>query len=190
MDATKFFRSHTRRLQCDSRVARFSGWRPVFAGAARVLFSLAGIGLAAGCILAASFPAAAEARDFSERHYALALATATAGRTEVRMSDGSRCDVLTSTHAIEVEFANKWAESVGQALLYSALTGKPAAVALIIERATDRRFKARLQRVIAAHALPIVVIELRPANSGRVVVERPSAVAAPDLRIPNEDLLP
>ena len=27
------------------------------------------------------------------------------------MKDGTRCDILTSTHAIEVDFARKWAEA-------------------------------------------------------------------------------
>ena len=38
------------------------------------------------------------------------------GRTEVTMPDGTRCDILTDTHAIEVDFADKWAEAIGQVL--------------------------------------------------------------------------
>jgi hypothetical protein len=30
---------------------------------------------------------------------------------EVVMKDGTRCDILTATHAIEVDFAKKWAEA-------------------------------------------------------------------------------
>jgi len=32
---------------------------------------------------------------------------------EVVMKDGTRCDILTATHAIEVDFAKKWAEGGG-----------------------------------------------------------------------------
>ena len=36
------------------------------------------------------------------------------GEVEVRMKDGRRIDCLTDTHAIEIEFARKWSEAVGQ----------------------------------------------------------------------------
>ena len=39
---------------------------------------------------------------------------------EVVMKDGTRCDILTSTHAIEVDFAKKWAEAIGQSLNYAS----------------------------------------------------------------------
>lgn len=40
---------------------------------------------------------------------------------------------ITDTHAVEFDFANKWAESIGQALHYQLMTGKKAMVILIIE---------------------------------------------------------
>ena len=43
---------------------------------------------------------------------------------EVVMKDGTRCDILTATHAIEVDFAKKWAEAIGQSLNYAMQTGK------------------------------------------------------------------
>ena len=51
---------------------------------------------------------------------------------EVVMNDGTRCDILTATHAIEVDFAKKWAEAIGQSLHYALHTGKRPAVALIV----------------------------------------------------------
>ncbi len=35
------------------------------------------------------------------------------GNIEVDMGDGTRCDIVTETHAIEVERASKWAEGIG-----------------------------------------------------------------------------
>lgn len=52
---------------------------------------------------------------------------------EYKLDDGTRVDCLTSTHAIEFDFANKWAESVGQALYYAIKTGKKPMVILILE---------------------------------------------------------
>ena len=38
------------------------------------------------------------------------------GKTEVVLKDRTRIDCLTDKYAIEVDFANKWAESIGQSL--------------------------------------------------------------------------
>ena len=54
------------------------------------------------------------------------------GEVEVTLSDNSRADCLTEDEAIEVDFAHKWAESIGQALLYARLIGKTPAVLLIV----------------------------------------------------------
>ncbi len=48
-------------------------------------------------------------------------------------SDFTRVDCLTARHAVEFDFANKWAESIGQALHYQLMTGKRAKVVLILE---------------------------------------------------------
>lgn len=55
------------------------------------------------------------------------------GITEYKNQDYTRVDCLTETHAVEFDFANKWAESIGQALHYQYLTGKKAKVVLILE---------------------------------------------------------
>jgi len=44
------------------------------------------------------------------------------GEREVSVTSG-RVDILNDTHAIEVEFANKWKNSIGQSLWYSQQTG-------------------------------------------------------------------
>ena len=41
------------------------------------------------------------------------------GETEVVLPDKTRYDVVTETHAFEVEFASKWCEALGQSLWYS-----------------------------------------------------------------------
>ena len=46
----------------------------------------------------------------SERYYQEKFAREIGGQVEVVMKDGTRCDILTTTHAIEVDFAKKWAE--------------------------------------------------------------------------------
>ncbi len=77
------------------------------------------------------------------------------GQTEVTMPDGTRCDCLTDTHAIEVDFGEKWAESIGQSLYYGLQTGKQPGVVLILEEETDRKYWIRLNTTIEHYNLPI-----------------------------------
>lgn len=58
---------------------------------------------------------------------------------EQTLSNGTRVDCLTDRLAIEVDFAHKWAESIGQAMNYAAATGKQPAVILICKRGTEER---------------------------------------------------
>jgi hypothetical protein len=46
------------------------------------------------------------------------------GIMEVLLQDGTRCDIITKTHAIEVDFADKWAEAIAQSLGYARQNNK------------------------------------------------------------------
>lgn len=65
------------------------------------------------------------------------------GVTEYRLDDGARVDCLTKTHAVEVDFARKWAEAIGQALYYAAATDKKPGILLIVGK-DDTRYLMRL----------------------------------------------
>ena len=67
------------------------------------------------------------------------------GKTEVQMPNGNRADCITTNYAVEVEFAKKYHEGVGQALDYAQQTGKKPAILLIIEEVKDWRFYNRLK---------------------------------------------
>jgi len=56
------------------------------------------------------------------------------GQTEYELEDLTRVDCLLEDKAVEFDFANKWAESIGQALHYQRMTGKRAKVVLILEK--------------------------------------------------------
>ena len=58
------------------------------------------------------------------------------GIMEYENKDYTRVDCLTDNNAVEFDFANKWAESVGQALHYQRMTGKKGKVVLILENPT------------------------------------------------------
>lgn len=76
------------------------------------------------------------------------------GKTEVVMPDGTRCDCLTDTHAIEFDFGKKWAESIGQSLNYSLQTGKRAGIVMVV-KPSDNHFWLRLNSIIIHFNLPI-----------------------------------
>ena len=69
----------------------------------------------------------------SEAAYQRAWCSAHGGIEEYENKDKTRVDCLTQYHAVEFDFANKWAESIGQALHYQLMTGKRAMVVLILE---------------------------------------------------------
>ena len=55
------------------------------------------------------------------------------GIEEYENQDFTRVDCLTDKHAVEFDFANKWAESIGQALHYGIMTGKKPKIVLILD---------------------------------------------------------
>ena len=83
----------------------------------------------------------------SERYYQEKFAREIGGQVEVVMKDGTRCDILTATHAIEVDFAKKWAEAIGQSLHYALHTGKKPAVALILLSLSENKYVERVRNI-------------------------------------------
>jgi hypothetical protein len=114
-----------------------------------------------------------------EAWYQAALAQETGATREVRMHDGTRCDVLTDTHAAEVEFAPKWCEAVGQSLNYASQTGRAGGIAIILESQEDERFLQRLRALIEFHRLPLAVVVMRPFGKDGLEFQNLSAIARP-----------
>jgi hypothetical protein len=74
---------------------------------------------------------------------------------EVILPDHTRCDCITEKNAIEIEYAKKWYEAIGQSLYYSLQTGKRAGVVLILESDKDYKYWIRLNTTIVHFKLPI-----------------------------------
>ena len=82
------------------------------------------------------------------------------GVTEYVLNDRSRVDCLTSTYALEVDFANKWAESIGQSLFYAIKTDKDPAVLLITENPQkDIKYLRRFNIVAKKHGIQLFTID-------------------------------
>ncbi|MDD7804577.1 MAG: hypothetical protein PUP46_03190 [Endozoicomonas sp. (ex Botrylloides leachii)] len=84
------------------------------------------------------------------------------GKVEYKLNDGRRVDCLTPKHAIEVEFARKWSEAIGQSLDYSMLTKRKAGIVLILQKQSDDVYWHRLHQVIHYYKLPVTAWKLGP----------------------------
>ena len=78
-----------------------------------------------------------QAHIHSERYYQNIIAQKLNGTTEVILSDKTRIDIETTKDVIEVDFAQKWYEAVGQCAHYAFKTGKKPVIWLIKEQKYD-----------------------------------------------------
>lgn len=93
---------------------------------------------------------------FYEKDYQNYWCSVNQGKTEVILSDKARVDCLTSSYAVEVDFAPKWAESIGQSLYYASVTKKSPGVLLILENPTkDLKYLNRLQTVAKQYNITV-----------------------------------
>ena len=96
---------------------------------------------------------------YKEKVYQEHFCSTLGGQTEYTLKDKTRVDCLLDEYAIEVDFAQKWAESIGQSLYYASQTSRKAAVLLIIEdELKDEKYLRRLQNVSKKHAIDIWII--------------------------------
>jgi hypothetical protein len=73
---------------------------------------------------------------------------------------GVRVDILTSKYAIEVDFAHKQYEAIGQSLYYSILTKKQAGIILIVENhRLDLKYILRCRTVCRKYNIKLWIID-------------------------------
>jgi len=96
-------------------------------------------------------------KKYNERYYQTEFCTKLSGKMEYTLKDRTRVDCLTDEYAIEVDFAKKWAESIGQSLFYAQMTGKKPAVGLIVGE-KEHRFLKRLELVAKEFNIKIYII--------------------------------
>ena len=116
--------------------------------------------IAFACFFLSTLASAHGARLHPERYYQLHWQAQYGGEIEVVLPDKTRCDWVNAEYALEFDFADKWAEAIGQSLHYALLTGKKAGVVLIVENEGENRFWKRLNRVVEEHNLSITVWKL------------------------------
>ena len=95
---------------------------------------------------------------YHERHYQELLCNKLDGKMEYVLKDRTRVDCLTDEYAIEVDFAKKWAQSIGQSLFYGYMTGKKPAIAIIMDN-KDKRYFKRVNLVAKKQKIKIFILE-------------------------------
>lgn len=111
----------------------------------------------------------AEPRKHYETYYQRHWCDNMNGISEYRLPDHTRIDCLTKNFVIEVDFANKWQEAIGQSLYYQMRMNevdkkgkRNAGILLIKESETDRKYHKRLLDVIKHYHLKIFVWTVTP----------------------------
>ena len=92
------------------------------------------------------------------------------GIMEFENKDFTRVDCLTKNNAVEFDFANKWAESIGQALHYEIMTNKKAKVVLILEDKNEMVYFKRVERLAKKYGFDAEYITekiLNPNKKGK-----------------------
>jgi hypothetical protein len=83
-----------------------------------------------------------------EKYYQQIWCKENNGEIEYILEDKSRVDCITTNYAVELDFAPKWAECIGQALYYGIATNKKPVCLLIIEKNKDFKYYKRAKKVV------------------------------------------
>lgn len=113
-------------------------------------------------------------RKHLEKIYAEAFCEQLGGEEEYILLDRTRIDCLTKEYAIEVDFADKWAECAGAPIHYAFMTCQPGskvpcvkpACALILENPeNDKKYLKRIHNMnifeITPEILPSTIMNIK-----------------------------
>ncbi len=99
-------------------------------------------------------------KNYKESDYQKEFAKWIDGTTEFLLDDGSRVDILTKIYAIEIDYAHKWAEGVGQALFYSLKTKRiPGLVLILAKRKSYQKYIERVFIIVQEYNITIWTID-------------------------------
>lgn len=104
-------------------------------------------------------PAFSATRLHTEKYYQNLWAKEHNAQTECTLKDKSRVDCVTENYALEVDFADKWAEAIGQSLYYGLCLNKKPAILLIMENCPkDIKHLNKLTKVAQTYGIKIFTI--------------------------------
>lgn len=100
------------------------------------------------------------AHEHKEKEYQEVWCAKENGTIEYVLDDKTRVDCLTSEYAVEVDFAPKWAESIGQSLYYALKTGKKPGIVLIFEE-DGPQYLERINKVAEKYSIKVWTMKPR-----------------------------
>ena len=106
-----------------------------------------------------------------ESYYQKEFAKVIDGEIEYVLEDRTRVDILTDDYTIEVDFAVKWAESIGQSLHYANMLNKKAGILLVVNGDSDNRYITRLIGIAFEHDITVWIWDYSDDTWGRVEIE-------------------
>ena len=102
-----------------------------------------------------------------EEVYQNLFAKAINGQTEYVLKDNSRVDIVTDTYAIEVDFAHKWAEAIGQSLYYAESLDKKPGILLVVNGKQQNRYIFRLLTVTRKYGITVWILDYNTNKFGK-----------------------
>ena len=91
------------------------------------------------------------------------------GEAEARTFCGARCDILTDTHAWEVEWMRKYNQAPGQALLYASLFNKkPVIILLSKNEERDSIYYLRCAVICQRAEIDLQVVETNDEEQDKI----------------------
>ncbi len=83
------------------------------------------------------------------------------GELNARAADGSRCEILTETHAIELAMAKQAASAIGASLDAGLKFGREPGIVLVLEERSDEQYFVHLGGLLIHYELPIQLYAIR-----------------------------
>lgn len=112
-----------------------------------------------------------------EKDYIALIQQQLGGQMEVTLT-GGRADIVNDTHAIEVEFANKWKNAIGQALWYGLQKNLQPGIVLVLRESSDFTYAQQLGSALSYAGLDSSIkVWLWPNDFPRAAA--PRSIAAP-----------
>lgn len=98
---------------------------------------------------------------YPEKQYQKQWCEKNKGIMEYQLDDKTRIDCLLPKYAVEFDFANKWAECIGQSLYYGIKTNRTPACVLIMENGQkDLKYLNRLNQVASKNGIKTFTMTL------------------------------
>lgn len=114
-------------------------------------------------------PPVAAKHQFKEREYQAYWCGAHNGIMEYKLKDRTRVDCVTPSLAVEIDFAKKWAECLGQAQFYGQMMKLQPACVLIMENPEKDAIYLRRLRYVA-YKKGIRTFTITPDKLNRIII--------------------